>query len=582
MLQVGSLVDNKYKILSEVGHGGMSVVYLAINERANKTWAVKEVRKDGVCDFEAVKQGLVVETDMLKKLNHSHLPSIIDVIDTEDSFLIVMDYIEGRSLQSVLKHGGAQPKELVIEWGKQLCDVLGYLHSREPAIIYRDMKPANVMLKPDGDITLIDFGTAREFKNRTMVEDTTCLGTRGYAAPEQFGGRGQTDARTDIYCLGATMYHLVTGHSPAEPPYEIKPLSYWDPAYAGSGLELIINKCCQQDPEARYQSCAELMYDLEHVNDIDYSTQRSRKRKWHAFLGSIALCLVGILGVVGFSIAKNSATESTYSYYVEQAEMQAGAGDFAGVVEQVKYAIKVDPSRYEAYDTLISAVEYDGALDMQTEMNAIKECLSAVYSGTQTNESMLLAEDPSGYADIQFRVGKLLFLMSSGENSYLRMATDYFDKALEQGGMASSSDVDVQKKARLAQSLSTIGNYIGTLDTDNSLFTEADYSYSALWEDLNNIYEQNPIDSLGTRPYGIALYKRIASLVQLHYGDFNSEGASYDDMLKLLDQLETVLDDTKANLSKSEINRNIDDMIDEALLIVTSARQQIETSKEAK
>ena len=217
MLQIGALVDKKYKILSEIGHGGMSVVYLAINERANKTWAIKEVRKDGVVNFDAVKQGLVVETNMLKRLNHPHLPSIIDVIDTDDSFLIVMDYIEGNSLQSVLQHSGAQPQEQVVEWGKQLCDVLGYLHSQSPPIIYRDMKPANVMLKPDGNITLIDFGTAREFKNRAMVEDTTCLGTRGYAAPEQFGGYGQTDGRTDIYCLGATLYHLLTGHSPADP-----------------------------------------------------------------------------------------------------------------------------------------------------------------------------------------------------------------------------------------------------------------------------------------------------------------------------------------------------------------------------
>ena len=110
MLQIGSVVDRKYKILSEVGHGGMSVVYLAINERANKTWAVKEVRKDGVVDFEAVKQGLVVETDMLKRLNHPHLPSIIDVIDTEDSFLIVMDYIEGTSLEKYLRKNGAIPQ----------------------------------------------------------------------------------------------------------------------------------------------------------------------------------------------------------------------------------------------------------------------------------------------------------------------------------------------------------------------------------------------------------------------------------------------------------------------------------------
>ena len=203
MLEIGSLVDGKYKILSEIGHGGMSVVYMAINEKANKTWAIKEVRKDGVLDFEAVRQGLIVETDLLKKLRHPNLPSIIDVIENQDNFLIVMDYIEGNSLSTALEEYGAQQQEAVIEWALQLCDVLGYLHSREPAIIYRDMKPANVMLKPDGTVMLIDFGTAREYKARNIA-DTTCLGTVGYAAPEQFGGMGQTDARTDIYCLGAT------------------------------------------------------------------------------------------------------------------------------------------------------------------------------------------------------------------------------------------------------------------------------------------------------------------------------------------------------------------------------------------
>ena len=376
MLQIGSLVDNKYKILSEVGHGGMSVVYLAINERANKTWAVKEIRKDGVCDFEAVKQGLVVETDMLKKLNHQFIPSIIDVIDTEDSFLIVMDYIEGKSLNSVLKSGGAQPQDLVVKWGIQLCDVLGYLHSREPAIIYRDMKPANVMLRPNGDITLIDFGTAREFKNRAMVEDTTCLGTRGYAAPEQFGGRGQTDARTDIYCLGATLYHLITGHSPAEPPYEIKPLSYWDPSFYGSGIEQIIAKCCQQDPEHRYQSCAELMYDLENVHSLDLVTQRKRTQKWAAFVASAVMFGVGLLGVVGFSVAKNAAMTESYDYYISQAEMTTGAENFGTFVDYIKRAIDVDPGGHRAYDVLLSRIEEDGKFSADTEWSPLLECLN--------------------------------------------------------------------------------------------------------------------------------------------------------------------------------------------------------------
>lgn len=216
MLEIGSLVDGKYKILSEIGHGGMSVVYMAINEKAKKTWAVKEVRKDGKMDFNTVRQGLMAEIETLKKLKHPNLPSIVDVIEDEDSFIIVMDYIEGRSLDKIIEENGAQPESYVVEWAKQLCDVLGYLHSRQPAIIYRDMKPANVMLKPDGNIMVIDFGTAKNYE--IDLGETTGIGTIGYAAPEQYigSGLGRTDARTDIYCLGITLYHLLTNVDPCK------------------------------------------------------------------------------------------------------------------------------------------------------------------------------------------------------------------------------------------------------------------------------------------------------------------------------------------------------------------------------
>ena len=167
MLEIGSLVDGKYKILNKIGQGGMSVVYLAMNEKANKQWAIKEVRKDGKKDFDVIRQGLVVETDMLKRLKHPHLPSIVDVIDGDGTFLIVMDYIEGNPLNVLVNEQGAQSQEDVIDWAKQLCDVLGYLHSRTPAIIYRDMKPSNVMLKPDGNVMLIDLVLPENTKIRT-------------------------------------------------------------------------------------------------------------------------------------------------------------------------------------------------------------------------------------------------------------------------------------------------------------------------------------------------------------------------------------------------------------------------------
>ena len=286
MLEIGSIVGGKYKVLNIIGQGGMSTVYLAMNERANKQWAIKEVREDAVTNFQLVKQSLITETELLKELSHPYLPSIVDVIEEDGRFLIVMDYIEGNTLERALDYLGPQPQEYVIEWGIQLCDVLEYLHTRKPPIIYRDLKPANIMLRPNGTITLIDFGTAREYKEANDG-DTSYLGTRSYAAPEQFGGMGQTDARTDIYCLGATLYHLVTGHSPSEPPYEFKPIRSWNPSLS-PGLEHIIEKCVQSNPADRYNSCAEVMYDLQNYLELDKGYRKEAKISVSLFIAVIS------------------------------------------------------------------------------------------------------------------------------------------------------------------------------------------------------------------------------------------------------------------------------------------------------
>ncbi len=406
MLEVGSLVDGKYKILNKVGQGGMSVVYLAMNERANKQWAVKEVRKDGVLDFESVKQGLVAETDILKKLSHKHLPSIIDVIDTEDSFIIIMDYVQGNSLDKALKEFGAQPQEDVIEWAKQLCDVLGYLHTREPAIIYRDMKPANVMLKPDGSISLIDFGTAREHK-ASKVEDTTCLGTRGYAAPEQYGGMGQTDARTDIYCLGATIYHLVTGMNPSQPPYEIRPITQIDPSLS-TGLEKIILKCTQNDPADRYQSCAELMYDLEHYKDFEDEYIKQQKNKFKLFVASSALTIIfALVSIWGFFSAEGTK-KANYNYLLGNADS----------VSEYYETILTDPTRTEAY---LGTDDFDGLIDYLISDGELSADDSAVlaqlkvgveksgsngYSSTVDVLSQLKEANLDGYEKVCYEIGE--------------------------------------------------------------------------------------------------------------------------------------------------------------------------------
>jgi len=426
MLEIGSLVDGKYKILNKVGQGGMSVVYLAMNEKANKQWAVKEVRKDGVLDFESVKQGLVAETDILKRLSHPNLPSIIDVIDTDESFIIIMDYIQGNSLNKALEEFGAQPQENVIEWAKQLCDVLGYLHTRQPPIIYRDMKPANIMLKPDGNVTLIDFGTAREFKEKNLA-DTTCLGTVGYAAPEQFGGMGQTDARTDIYCLGATLYHLVTGMNPCEPPYEIKPIREINPSLS-SGLERIILKCTQRDPNDRYQSAAELMYALEHYNEIDDIYRKKQKAKLWKFLIPVILTVVfSITSIWGYLSAENKKSEN-YDYILAN----------AGSVDDFYKAIVTDPIRTEAYlgtsdhDGLIKFITNDGTLTSEEngDLTKLKGGLDEVglngYSNTVMVLDKLQESNPKGFAQVCYEIGEAyLFYYDIGveKDKYATAAT---------------------------------------------------------------------------------------------------------------------------------------------------------------
>lgn len=399
MLEIGSLVDGKYKILNKVGQGGMSIVYLAMNEKANKQWAVKEVRKDGVRDFEVVKQGLVAETDILKKLSHPNLPSIIDVIDTDESFIIIMDYIQGNSLNKALEEFGAQPQENVIIWAKQLCDVLNYLHTRTPAIIYRDMKPANVMLKPDGNVTLIDFGTAREYKEKNLA-DTTCLGTVGYAAPEQFGGMGQTDARTDIYCLGATLYHLVTGMNPCEPPYEIKPIRDINPSLS-AGLEKIILKCCQRDPNDRYQSAAELMFALEHYLEEDEDFKKKQKKKLTTFIVMLVLSLVfGITSIWGYLSAEQKKGEN-YDQILLEAES----------VEDYYEAIMTDPTRTEAYLQLNEFLTSDYVLTKEEGKQIQKLLAGFDQAGAggfiQTIDAItaLKEADSAGYDEVCFNIG---------------------------------------------------------------------------------------------------------------------------------------------------------------------------------
>lgn len=250
------MLDGKYRVVEVLGKGGMSIVYLCENIRLGNLWAVKEVQADLKYQVD-----FLTEPNILKKLNHRGIPRIIDIFYEEDNLYIVEDYIKGRTLDEIIKSGGPLDTERSCSIADGICEILEYLHSFDPPIIYRDLKPQNIMFGEDGRVVLIDFGISRTYK-KGQREDTVFMGSRGYAAPEQFGN-SQSRKQTDIYGLGATLYFMVLGRAPINISEPLRDEPYGN--NIDPGLREIIKKAMQIDMDKRFENAAELRDALKNV-----------------------------------------------------------------------------------------------------------------------------------------------------------------------------------------------------------------------------------------------------------------------------------------------------------------------------
>lgn len=392
MTKIGSVINGKYEILKEIGRGGMSVVYLAMDKNLNKQWAIKEIRKKGSGkNDEIVVNSLLAEANLMKRLDHPSLPRIVDIIDNGITIYVVMDYIEGESLDKILDEYGVQPESLVIDWAKQICDALSYLHSQKPVIIYRDMKPANVMLKPEGNIKIIDFGIAREYKEQKLA-DTTVLGTKGYAPPEQYSG--QTDPRSDIYALGMTMHHLLTGVDPrGGDPYA--PVRQWNPDLS-EGIEIIIDKCVQPAAENRYQSCSDLLYDLEHPELITRGYKKKQKRKLLSFVFSVGLSIIGLISGFVFNNLSTRVNNNNYDSLVSV----VSSTSYEDKINSYKQAIEIYPSDATAYIRMLEAYENEGKFG-KTENDEFLALFNAHKADFDSSNI--------DYAELNYKIGMMYF-----------------------------------------------------------------------------------------------------------------------------------------------------------------------------
>lgn len=350
----GELIADRYRYLHMLGKGGMGEVFLVEDIRiTDKQWAIKRLPLQNNTEID-----LLVERNIMKNLNHPALPRIIDFIDKDDALFIVMDYVDGVSLDRILQEENHIPAALAIEWAKQICEVFIYLHeSQSNPIIYRDMKPSNIMVLPDKTVNIIDFGIAREYKEEAAT-DTQYLGTKGYAAPEQSTVGKQTDERSDIYSLGVTLYHLLTGIAPQR-LVAFKPIRELNEEIP-EGLEVILEKMLQPDPDHRYQSARELLTALHQIEKqtVAYK-QYKRRRTFKSISYLFSLLLFSVIMMAGYTEIKAEKVEA-YTELVEKGNAKLKQLEFGQAHDLFNQAIELSESDLAAYQGIAHSLYETG------------------------------------------------------------------------------------------------------------------------------------------------------------------------------------------------------------------------------
>ena len=293
------VLRDRWEVVDRLGQGGMGTVYMArdlnlstLSEK-KKAAVVKELRDDFIRgeDKEKAKEFFMREVHVLADLDHPNIVrvldqfSVIDQLTGEEKYYLVMEYVQGQNLHEMLtKRQEPFDEELVIDWAVQVCDVLTYLHTHNPPVIYRDLKPSNIMINTNDQVKLVDFGIARPFEDS---EDNTHVVSQGYSPPEQYWGAA--DPRSDVYALGATIHFLLTGQDPlaltVSMPQSINP-------EVSDHINEIVKRATHQDAEGRYQ-CAADMKDALRYRPVIGEPQKTK---------TLYVVLASVL-VVGFFLS---------------------------------------------------------------------------------------------------------------------------------------------------------------------------------------------------------------------------------------------------------------------------------------
>jgi serine/threonine-protein kinase len=440
MLQAGTILNDTYEIKEKIGVGGGGEVYKAYHERLKCDVVVKQIKENvkGILESRA-------EADILKSLKHTYLPRVYDFLEIDGEIYTVMDFIPGRNLSQEIKSGRVFTEEEVLKWMHQLAEALAYLHSLNPPVVHSDIKPANIMLTPEGNICLIDFNISLAF-DKNLRTSTGISG--GYSAPEQYNniekymasafadivprstasalrggefdtsaatellqtesleatevlntdmletevlteeeqgacvtvdtstftasdvvanaiGRG-VDERTDIYSLGATMYHILTGIKPSNDFDRVVSITECD-VKVREGLLKIITKMMQLDPKNRYANGGELLYALDHIYELE-AEYRAKVRKRRVIILAVVLAVAAIIAITAGIVSHiNKEKSDTYNRVLENAVANIESYEFENAESCINEALGVLPDRVDAYADYARLIyvkgDYEGCID---------------------------------------------------------------------------------------------------------------------------------------------------------------------------------------------------------------------------
>ena len=470
MLKVGTCLNHMYTLMEEIGSGGGGIIYKAYHENLKKYVVVKQIKdvaKD-VLDSRA-------EADILKNLRNTYLPQVYDFLEIDGEIFTVIDFIEGESLDKALAREGRFNYREVLKWARQLAEALAYLHSQIPPVIHSDIKPANIMLTPKRDICLIDFNISMAFDKSVR---TSAGISEGYSPPEQYhnysmycsiagideetgedtvrrtryvpqdgarrGQEGQmeqsrqtdsyggqritrtligrgVDERSDVYSLGATLYHLLTGICPSSNFDEIEPLSKCR-VQVSEGFTLIIEKMMELSPENRYKNGAEVLEALTNVYRLD-SAYKDYRRKRRITIASLVIvyAAAGAMIAGGAGLMRRER-ENWYNTTVAQAESLIENGEYAEASSYIEAAIDRIPTRIDAYESevlrLYESGDYEGCVSYGRNTVNSPE----YYVQTENDEESL---------------GNILYIMG---NAYYEL--EEYDNALNCMNMAIEYNAD--------------------------------------------------------------------------------------------------------------------------------------------